>query len=473
MGMLVGLGLSVQSFDKREDAMKSQGWLAYSALCLLAVIGAVVYVQAISAEVVADAANQSVTAAPRVVEAERCIWGLEENCTTAGEWQLWETPGASNGWLIHNELAPWSGIGVPATLTLKFRGTGVGVDYLQDWYRILGVRIDDHLEHCIDQGGPSQHQTEVCFDLDGRGSHTLIVSAGEPTGTITGVVTLDAMRVYTTAEPCGPRHSLCDTGIIVPAYFDPRSTEGSDYWDRLAAAASILGERLIVIANILNGSGTEPIEEYVDAIGGVVGRGGQVIGYVYTCYGNQCDEDPEREWCPRPIDVVLEDISRWYAFYPMDGIFFDEVSTSTAKANYYQALHDYVQGKQGKGTATIVFNHGMAPQQDYSSIGSSILCTFEDPLRNFAGWVPPACCVGWSAPAWISRARSCALVYETPESTLPEGLAHLSNTETGWFYFTDDTLLDLNPWDTLPPYFEILVMQMSCKVYLPLVLKHP
>lgn len=453
--------------------MKSQGWLTCSALCLLAVIGAVVCLQGIPAEVVAKAATQPITAAPKVVEAERCFWGLEENCSTAGEWKPWETSGASNGWLIHNELTPGSGIGVPATLTLAFHGTGVGIDYLQDWYRILGVRIDDLLEHCIDQGGPSQHQTEVCFDLDGGGSHTLIVSAGEPTGPITGVATLDAMRVYSTAEPCGPRHSLCDTGLIVPAYFDPGSPEGSDYWDRLAAAASILGERLIVIANVLNGPGIEPIEEYVDAISAVAERGGQVIGYVYTCFGNQCDEDPEREWCPRAIDVILEDINRWYAFYPMDGIFFDEVSTSITKVNYYQALHDYVQGKQGGGTATIVFNHGMAPHQDYSSIGSSILCAFEDPFQDFAGWVPPACSVGWSPPGWITKERSCALVYETPDYRLREGLAHLSETETRWFYFTDDTLVDFNPWDTLPPYFEELVNQISCKVYLPIVLKRP
>jgi hypothetical protein len=202
----------------------------------------------------------------------------------------------------------------------------------------------------------------------------------------------------------------------------------------------------------------------------VVSNGGNVIGYVHTCY---LDPDSNAPGCPRSVYSITADIDSWYAFYQDDGlggIFFDQVSIEQDKVLTYQNLYTYVQDIQPG--AIVVNNFGSKPHEDYFGIGSSILCTFENEFSYFAvGWLPPKC-VGWSPPGWITRERSCVLVYNTSSHDLPAGLKHVSKEEIGWFYFTSDTIVgDNNPWDTLPPYFPGPVIRVSCVYYLPIILK--
>src|SRR5687767_11021555 len=97
---------------------------------------------------------------------------------------------------------------------------------------------------------------------------------------------------------------------LVPAYFSP----ATGYWNDLAQAARRVP--LVAIANIFNGPGsdTEPRADYLQAIRSVRDAGGQVIGYVYTQYGE------------RAAEVVQNDIQRWRELYPLDGFFIDEMA---------------------------------------------------------------------------------------------------------------------------------------------------
>ncbi len=407
-------------------------------------------------ETVVKADTPVIDCAARIVEAEDCLAGIEPDCSTEGSWKLWLMSGFSNGGLITNEHPVTLGASLPATLTLSFTGTGASVVYRQDtWYGTLGVKIDDQFEYHIHQEGVPKNQAEACFEVEGEAPHTLVLNGGEATGLITGVITIDAIKVFEENEPCGTEESLCDRGIIVPAYFYPDLPDG--YWGQLVEAARKIDGKLIVIANVYNGPGAELDPNYREAINAVVSNGGKVIGYVHTCYG---ELNPIHSLCPKTIEEIKSDVDRWYQFYPtIDGIFFDEVSSKQDKVSFYQELYDYVRGKQSN--AIVVNNFGVKPHENYLGIGSSILCTFEGPFSYFVGWLPPN---------WIPKERSCALVYDTPSDDLPAALEYLSKKNIGWFYFTSDTTIDDNPWDTLPPYFPDLVDRVLC-IYLPIVLK--
>jgi hypothetical protein len=411
-------------------------------------------------ETTVKAQEPVVSAALRIVEAEKCYGGQETGCQTTGSWKKpWQDSQFSNGWLITNEHSETWGLPLPATLTLTYTGTGVGIVYRQDtWYGTLGVKLDDQPQYHISQRGAVKNQAEACFEVETGPIHTLTLSAGQPTGLITGVITVDAMKIFDQDEPCGAQESLCDRGIIVPAYFSPDLPDG--YWGQLVSAAKRIDGELIVIANVYNGPGTQPLITYTEAISAVASNGGKVIGYVHTCY---LITDAIHALCPKPLQSITDDIDSWYNFYKeagLGGIFFDEVSISQTKVITYQHLYTYVQNIQPG--AIVVFNFGVEPHQSYSGIGSSILCTFENQFSYF---------VGWSPPSWITRGRSCALVHNTSGDNLPIALEHLSRENIGWFYFTSDTTIpDNNPWDTLPPYFPGLVDRLSC-IYLPVVLK--
>jgi hypothetical protein len=412
-------------------------------------------------ETTVKAQEPVVSAALRIVEAEKCYGGQETGCQTTGSWKKpWQDSQFSNGWLITNEHSETWGLPLPATLTLTYTGTGVGIVYRQDtWYGTLGVKLDDQPQYHISQRGAVKNQAEACFEVETGPIHTLTLSAGQPTGLITGVITVDAMKIFDQDEPCGAQESLCDRGIIVPAYFSPDLPDG--YWGQLVSAAKRIDGELIVIANVYNGPGTQPLITYTEAISAVASNGGKVIGYVHTCWNGRIP--PPHELCPKTEDSIKADVITWYTFYPVDGIFFDEVSWHEDDVSFYQRLHEHVQ-KQRSG-AIVVFNSGVEPHQSYSGIGSSILCTFENQFSYF---------VGWSPPSWITRGRSCALVHNTSGDNLPIALEHLSRENIGWSYFTSDTTtLDNNPWDTLPPYFPGLVdeVDVPCTAYLPVVLK--
>lgn len=350
------------------------------------------------------------------------------------------------------------GLPLPVTLTLTFTGTGVGLVYRQDsWYGTLGVVLDDQTKYHVSQQGVLKNQTETCFKVYSEGLHSLILTGGEVTGVVTGVITVDAIKVFTGNQPCGVEESLCGRGLVVPAYFAPDLPDG--YWGQLREAAGVITERLVAIANVYNGPGETANVDYSAAISAVVSNGGKVIGYVHTCYG---ESTPIHALCPKTKEAIKAEVDRWYQFYPMiNGIFFDEVSTKQGLVSFYQELYDYVQGKQAG--SIVYLNFGVEPHQDYAGIGSSVLCTFEGPFSRFAGW---------SSPSWITKERSCALVYDTSASNLPIALESLLSKQVGWFYFTSDTNGTGNPWDTLPPYFWSLVNRVSCRLYLPVVLRY-
>ena len=228
-------------------------------------------------------------------------------------------------------------------------------------------------------------------------------------------------------------------GIIIPAYFYP-----DVYWNELANAALEIGDKLIVIVNVENGPGEKSNSDYKDAVDQVRSNGGLVIGYVHTCHGNQNSEDDFPSSCTKTEAIIKTDIDRWYEWYSIDGIFFDEVSPQKDKTTYYQSLYDYVQTKQPE--ATVVMNFGIEPDPAYFEIGSTILCIYENEFPDFIEWTPP----DWMTEDQLDR--SLVLVHNTSKHNFWTALA--ISKEVGWYYITSDSDV---PWDSLPSYFPNMV----------------
>ncbi len=207
--------------------------------------------------------------------------------------------------------------------------------------------------------------------------------------------------------------------IAIPSYFYPGTA-----WTRLENSAPTVG---IAIINPDSGPGASPDPRYIAEIGRAHARGLIVLGYVHTSYG------------ARNAAVVKREVNRYYAWYGIDGIFFDEASTSCARKNYYQALYNFVKTKGG--AAQVVINPGINTPECYITT-ADIIVNFEDSYSAY---------VHWSLSGWEIKypaSRFWHLVIGTPRARLANAIALSKKRNAGWVYVTPD-VLD-NPWDTLP-----------------------
>ncbi len=212
--------------------------------------------------------------------------------------------------------------------------------------------------------------------------------------------------------------------IAIPSYFYPGA-----YWTQLINGAPTVG---LAIINPSSGPGKKPDANYLNTVRQAQAQGITVLGYVYTKYGS------------RRASTVKADIDKYYTWYGVDGIFFDEASNNCAKLPYYTSLYNYVKAKGGK--AVVVLNPGTNTPECYVN-ASDILVNFEDSFAAYSTWSPS----GWeyNYPA----ERFWHLVLNTSYADLPQAIARSRQRHAGWVYVTNDTLP--NPWDTLPsdPYW--------------------
>lgn len=167
-------------------------------------------------------------------------------------------------------------------------------------------------------------------------------------------------------------------------------------------------------------------------------KGGRILGYVYTSYGNRSQSD------------VQADIDRWFQWYGtnyIDGIFLDEQASVSGKESYYKSIYQYIQSK--KSAALVVGNPGTNTIESYLvSSGqrvTDVVCVFETDSAQFSSWTPAA----WYSK--YSRENFYVLLYNCSTGSWTTRIDQVKNKNVGWVYITND-ILD-NPWDTLPPYF--------------------
>jgi hypothetical protein len=209
--------------------------------------------------------------------------------------------------------------------------------------------------------------------------------------------------------------------IAVPSYFYPGSL-----WTQLNAASPTVG---LAIINPNSGPGDAPNPDYVAQVIRAKAARITVIGYVHTSYGD------------RAASVVQAEIDKYYAWYGVDGIFLDEVSTDCARLSYYSAFHANIKARGG--AARVVLNPGTQTSECYMSVADIVL-TFENTYTVYT--------TRYSAPAWVQKypaERFWHLVHDTATTTQMQRAVTLSKQRrVGWVYVTPDKLP--NPWDTLP-----------------------
>jgi hypothetical protein len=247
-------------------------------------------------------------------------------------------------------------------------------------------------------------------------------------------------------QPTAPRPPTTETQahvalrVLVPAYFYPVPNSP---WNRLMAAASAHPGRVVAIGNPASGPGSSLDPTYYGTFLNFRAAGGRLIGYVHTSYG------------ARPIAQVKADVDAWYAMYPVQGIFVDEMdNVPGAHESYYRDLFTHVRSIQGD--ALVVGNPGTSTAPSYlvwqgKPVVSS-LC-IEESSSNF---------LAWSSDPWVkgvARRHIYALPYGVGAAAWQAVVDHAYAQNCGFVYVTDDVLP--NPWDTLPAYFESMVAHID------------
>jgi hypothetical protein len=191
-----------------------------------------------------------------------------------------------------------------------------------------------------------------------------------------------------------------------------------------------------IIANVDSGAGSSVDPNYVSAINGYEHEGMKVYGYVYTDYGS------------RSLSSVEAEVSDWYSWYGLDGIFFDDASSDPSLAgpgSYYSELYAYVKHMTGPGVlgTAVVLNPGTIPAEAYMA-DSDIICDFEGAESTY---------VSATFPTWVDSypaARFWNIVYDSAgvaEMQSDVSLARARNV--GDVFVT--TLGGANPYAGMPP----------------------
>ncbi len=248
---------------------------------------------------------------------------------------------------------------------------------------------------------------------------------------IFGLLSFVALAFVMSASPRRASALVSGQHLAIPSYFnpDPAGCTTNCYWVQLDSGAPTVG---IAIINPNSGPGKTLDQNYVNTTRTAQAKGITVLGYVHTSYGR------------RNGSQVKGEIDKYYNWYGVDGIFFDEASNDCAKQSYYLNLYNYVKGKGGK--AVDIINPGINTPECYIT-AADIIVNFEDNYTNYQMWAPS----GWefNYPA----SRFWQLVIGATDSQLSNAISLSKNRNAGWIYVTNDTLP--NPWDTLPanPYW--------------------
>lgn len=225
---------------------------------------------------------------------------------------------------------------------------------------------------------------------------------------------------------------LCQ-GISIPSYFFPGAL-----WNQAIASAPRVS---LMIMNPNSGPGASKNSAYVTAVRNAQASGIRVIGYVSTRYGQ------------RSAATVKREIDTYKNWYSVDGIFVDEVSSSTTSINYYKDIANYIRAKNG---TLVMLNPGTVPAEAYVRL-ADIVVVFEGTYSSYQSW---------QVPSWLFNYPSSKfshLVYATSNSTLMTNAIRLAvERNAGNVYVTNDVLL--NPWDTLPTYWneELNAIEAKC-----------
>jgi Spherulation-specific family 4 len=235
--------------------------------------------------------------------------------------------------------------------------------------------------------------------------------------------------------------------IAVPSYINPAGSK--DAWDTLVASSP--DKVGVVVANVLNGPGSEPVSAWTDVINRAHAAGKRVLGYVDTGYLGQTGmltrlgSTSVADW----VAQAEQDINAWYAMYggSIDGIFFDDGYNQCGAGNQFPDVYETIDQyeKIHHPGALTVLNPGAVVPQCYE-YAADVLLTFEGSYDTYESSAYQA--LDWT-PA--DPMKIWHIIYGVPTDKVSLVDETSQTRGAGYVYITDD--VETNPYDTLPSYF--------------------
>ncbi|MBP8310070.1 MAG: spherulation-specific family 4 protein [Burkholderiaceae bacterium] len=277
--------------------------------------------------------------------------------------------------------------------------------------------------------------------------------------------------------------------IMVPAYFLPESAPAGGLagdWAALATAADA-GLRVTAILNPDSGPGAVQSPVWADAASAFrCERCEGLLGFVSTRYGDGS----------RSLAAVKAEIDKYYLWYPVTGIFLDEMPSEAdmpdvvggalihaqeweAKMAYYRDIYQYIKSKGSAADTRVVGNPGTRTVEEFlqgegpgrGPVADSLI-VFENSasiLLNSAG-LPSAQAfapTGWSLQQGYEDQLGY-MVHSTNAADLGQVLAKIDAFNGGIAYVTDGLFPPGGPdtrYTRLPTYWNSLVAQAEfCEV---------
>ena len=188
----------------------------------------------------------------------------------------------------------------------------------------------------------------------------------------------------------------------------------------------------LLIFGVANGPSTSPIPQLVGHLSTARQQGRRVLGYVYTKMGQ------------RSLAEVLDDIDRYYDWYPVNGIFVDEGDYSCDHVGYYSAIRAHIVAKGADQRVVVnpgrVFEECMMPTAD-------VFMSFETDATSYLNtpteWVLPSFAEKYPRP------RFWHVVHGATPAQLSAIVARSKQLYVGRLWVTHDGA-DLNPYDSFP-----------------------
>jgi hypothetical protein len=135
--------------------------------------------------------------------------------------------------------------------------------------------------------------------------------------------------------------------------------------------------------------------------------------------------------------------------YPhVQGIFFDEQASGADKVDYYAAL--YEAARRDLRDALVVTNPGTLCAEEYLSRPAADVACLAEVTKDFGAYRPPS----WADRYPASRFAALITGAESPEQ-MKRQVREMAENKVGYCYVTDGA--GANPWERLPPYWEVEV----------------
>jgi len=230
------------------------------------------------------------------------------------------------------------------------------------------------------------------------------------------------------------------TGVVVPLYWDPE--KACSAWQPLITALSTHPTLpFYVIVNPDSGPGSAtPDKTYQTCIPSLRAASSnlKVIGYVATGFGDNAESD---------VEGLVDLYAAWGTAYRPDGIFFDEVSTSTGDLSTYGDYRTYVASKtwHTSGESFVALNPGTNTNSGYFAIADLVM-TFEDTYNSFT---LSDLTISSAEPA----AKQAVILHTAPSSTPTGVIDELVTDGIGAVFITeeaDNASTDFNPYTNFP-----------------------